>query len=688
MVFYAGFQGRKAPDKRNPSRRIRCLLVTDRSLPLRVSSRLIHFAGAHPIVAVGSVALSFKYFVVGFIRDSRDLIINAEELFRVLFVEYGITDSVETRVSFFLLSDPSNISNSDNQYMYEKYHHQSLSREDIDKIASLPYITSVSRRYLTAGVSPEYLRLDTDYDYFNYSARAVIEATLERVDSDTESRASALTSDRWSNTKSYDLFLSDIKMLAGNEEWLIYPTNVTVDGQMYLRAPTVSPDYFETRMIPVIAYQVPILTGVSPELIGDYGGETRRYAVQYSKNLLNVETVQGLVPGERYVIAARVEPGLSNLKAFHFITGDDTLYEWWPYIYHVTDENYLETGECAPLRELIQVTNDDLHTFDVVYTDDMRSIRRVRDERLLISEGRLLTPEDEGKNVCVVSDAFLQENGLALGDTVNLRLGDYLMEQYAPLGAVASTRGRYAESFTDAEFEIVGAYADINAGKMCDVDLFWSYSDSTIFVPTSFLPADPTGHEFKPGEVSFVIDDAQNIRAFAEECIPLLQEMGLTVYFSDGGWLSVEEQISQAGTLSMSKLLAFTAAAILASALTVYLFIVRKKREYAVMRALGTTKRRSAMSLLLPLMVVTLTAMILGSVAAAVYAGETAEKSLKAFSDLGLAVDSSIPVPVVALGTLGGLALITLLAMFGLYRVGSRPPMQLLQENTNRNAKR
>ena len=45
-----------------------------------------------------------------------------------------------------------------------------------------------------------------------------------------------------------------------------------------------------------------------------------------------------------------------------FFVGDDSLVDWWPYFTDVTDlpEGWLETEEFAPLRELIQVTNDDL----------------------------------------------------------------------------------------------------------------------------------------------------------------------------------------------------------------------------------------------------------------------------------------------------------------------------------------
>ena len=49
----------------------------------------------------------------------------------------------------------------------------------------------------------------------------------------------------------------------------------------------------------------------------------------------------------------------------------------------------------------------------------------------------------------------------------------------------------------------------------------------------------------------------------------------------------MREQLTQAGGLTLVKLVAFTVSAVLVLLLTVYLYILRKKKEFAVMRALG-----------------------------------------------------------------------------------------------------
>ncbi len=250
-------------------------------------------------------------------------------------------------------------------------------------------------------------------------------------------------------------------------------------------------------------------------------------------------------------------------------------------------------------------------------------------------------------------------------------------------------RDRYADNFVDAEFEIVGAYVDLNIDKMREVDLYWAYNDYSVFVPLSFLPetADIENHELKPAEISFIVGDARNIRAFQEVCLPQIEAMGYTVYYNDGGWIRLEDQFTQVKTLSLSKLLAFSAATILAGALVVYLFIGRKRREYAVMRALGTTKKKASRTLFIPFMLLSLVAVIIGGLASVAYAGQTADKTLKTFAEMGLEVNPDVPAYVLILGMLALLAFVALLSQIVLSRLGKKPPLMLLQENTNRNNK-
>ena len=103
----------------------------------------------------------------------------------VLTVEVGQVEDNTSPFDIFLLTDetgrtPSygkDIFNS-LEFTYEASHQQSLSGELMEKLASLPHISRVEKRYLTAGVSPEYYRLDTDIHYYPFAGRLVLEAIV------------------------------------------------------------------------------------------------------------------------------------------------------------------------------------------------------------------------------------------------------------------------------------------------------------------------------------------------------------------------------------------------------------------------------------------------------------------------------------------------------------------------------
>ena len=197
------------------------------------------------------------------------------------------------------------------------------------------------------------------------------------------------------------------------------------------------------------------------------------------------------------------------------------------------------------------------------------------------------------------------------------------------------TKGRYATEWTPASFTVVGSFEDAKDGKWLGRDLFWAYSDSTVFVPVSFLPesCDVENHLFRPGEISFLVGEAKNIPAFEEEGLPLLEELSLSYKFEDRNWPAVTNTMEVVKTASLVRLLAFGAAALLAVALTVYLFLVRRKKEYAILRALGCPRKNAASALSLPLLLLAALAVLAGTAAARLRAGLTGQGPTEALSE-------------------------------------------------------
>ena len=563
----------------------------------------------------------------------------------VLTVEEApVPEQVDARYNFFLLTDPTNPGRTFDRFSYEEYHHQSLSEETVSMLSSLPYISRVERRYMTAGVSDEYLRLDTDTNLFPYNARLIVEGTLERMEELSFVNQGAFANIKpFSEDASAALVLTDIRLLAGD------PAQLKDDDTLTAELRTLTEEKRDAYVFNA-----------------DSCGWSTRFAVLTLDLGLYREDYEALMPGRRYVFVLRgVNPWA---RAEDPTFGDDTRIGWWPYITDVTDlpENWLETEAFAGLRELIEVTNDDLHTFDVVYGDDMASIQRAAEERLICMEGRFLTPADAGQPFCVVSTDFLEQNGLAVGDTLTLRLGNYLCEQYAPLGAVASTRGRYSTAFQTQTFTIIGAYMDLNEGKHMNRDLYWCYSNNAIFVPSAFLPdcVNAETYTAKPPEMSFVVGKAEDILPFMEECLPQVEAMGLTYTFSDGGWPQVGAELMQARELNLMKVLIFAVAALFALVLTIWLFITRKKQEFGIYRALGMPKREASGRLFFPLLFLGAVSSVLGTLGAFLV---TLRKTAAVSGTLFL------------LGGLGFLGLLALLSWGGILLLRRKSILELVQ---------
>ena len=543
--------------------------------------------------------------------------------------------------NLFLMYDPTGPGTGMEQYDNARYHATPITGAELEAVEQsiLPSLAGIEVRTMTAGVS-DYMRLDDlGYDAIMYKERLVIEATIAAKDTETDDAffsvfpGQGMSCDR---AASCILTLEDIRVLGGDAEAL--PLDLAGGSEIFAIA--VSEAYRDRAFI--------------------WG----YYPAVFFNNRLYAEDMDGLEPGRRYVFVVRVDRSARDGDRPRLAFGDDTLIDWWPYFTDITDlpENYLEGEDFALLRELIQVTNDDWHTLDVVYAGDMSVIRRATDLRLTPVQGRFLEPEDRETPVCVVNEDFAAANGLSLGDTLRLKLGDYPMEQHVSLGAVASTRGRYADNWTEQEFTIIGTWRDVNQGNYLTEDYSWAYSDSTVFVPSSYTPEGAAKRTaYYPGDITLLIA-ADAMGDFVENMLPALQEAGWITYWNDRGWPQMEEELNQVSQTSLYKLLAFGAATLLVIALTVYLFVARRSRDYAILRAMGMDRRYSGRSLLIPLLCLTLAAVIPGVAAALLWYGRSGAVTLT----------PAISVLI--------LPIVTMLAALGLAaRMGRISPLLLIQ---------
>lgn len=519
-----------------------------------------------------------------------------------------------------------------------------LPQQVMAGVSKLPHVVATSTRYMGAGVSDAYYRMDGNQYFYDYSARLVGEGVVEKV----------IITPQGPDVSELKIWFSEFSLLAGNPKWL-GGSKVYVSLMLLSQA-----EGFYLTM----------------------GDGTRSGAVVNRNFTLDYQ--ENIQEGDRLIFLCRAVTYNTGSRLF---IGDTTDY-WCDELRIITDapDDYLQTEAFEPFRLAIEITNADMHTFDMVYTDDMMSIPRFADRVFAIHEGRALTAADKGTQNCVVSNRFLQENNLSIGSTITVGLGDRLFEQNAALGAVASVPERYKAPVDTVELTIVGDYLIVETPQAQAEDVHHTYSLNTIFVPLSLLPAsaDTENHEIKPGEFSFVLDHPNNAQDFEKNAIGFLEENGLTLLLGDNvsNWREVSDSYNSSSAVTLITIAIFFVAELAVGIFTVYLYISRRKREYSIMRVLGVSGGNADKALFVPLMLLGLTAILTGNTASWIYTARTVEGIIAQYPAIeGYAYHAQLS-PLAAAGcVLLSAASLAAPALIILRRLRNTQPLMLLQDN-------
>ncbi|MBQ8830747.1 MAG: hypothetical protein IJ017_04025 [Oscillospiraceae bacterium] len=574
----------------------------------------------------------------------------------ILNIESGKFTGTNESVPAYIYSDKRVSQGVLPTTFYERYQnlgYAPLSQEQIDTLSALPYVTYIDTRYMTAGVS-EYRRLDEGVKYYEYTNICVVEATV-----------------KFYNSTTMALVVSDLSLVGGE------PIRNSGFGD----------------------YDIFIM-GEASYMLEDGGRELyylknadRTTTVATKDSIYDSEYLETLNVGERYVFVLRYEDELVQQDTYTYFLTDPFVYGQCDAVYSLKGEpeNYLETEKFAPLREYINIIETDQYTLDVVYAKNMNSIRYFADKTIGISEGRALTLEDteNENNVCVIHHDFALEYGVEIGDTITVELGNKLFSQNKAVGAVSVVKERMSTSYTTAELEIVGIFKD-NRNKYADimeVDTAWAYGKNTVFVPQHLLNVEKSeleNHKFYPGEVSFVVEEAWETPNFEKEIVPKLESEGYTVYFEDGGFKDLISPIKASERIAAIKMLVLMIAVFAVTYFVSVLYVAGRKRDYAIMRLLGTTKSKSARALLLPLLVIAAAAAIIGSTAAYIYTVLNIADSQAISAIAGYDADLSIPVYLIIVCLCGEIALTLILMLASVSSLSKKSPLALMQANSQK----
>ncbi len=496
------------------------------------------------------------------------------------------------------------------------------SEEQLEEFASLPGVTLADRRYMTAGLVGDYPRLeDTDYAWDGLR-RFVAEGTYAGYEDAPDGLAGFIGV----RFEGLDLIVSDDKGVedaakAGETIEIKFPE--AEDMGTYQNPFT--PAFFDKLAV-----------GSKCLILGQYNDQNG-----FSVN-----------PGEEELC---VIDGLG--------------------------EDYLDTEAFAYQKRVVDAIRQSLQTYDIVYTSDMRAIPRFNEHTMALTSGRFLTAEDT--DACVVSELFLKEYGLSVGDRVTVRLGDKLFTPSAYWGARATTAEQMSDFVDTVELEIVGAYQILDDASARGGGGGWAYTIDSVFVPRGLLPVEaPDDQELLPGQFSVLIEDPDDIEEFQEAAMKFASDLGISLRFSDGGWLNVKDSFELASQTSLLTAALYAAGGVLALLLAAYLYVGRNKEAYAIMRTLGVPAGKAASAAAFPFAALSAAAMPIGGAAGVLYTARTVSASLagmakSASSDYTL--DASIPAGAVLLCLILELALTTGAVLFFLHRMQKIPPLELIQ---------
>ncbi len=500
------------------------------------------------------------------------------------------------------------------------------SEGQLEKITSLPGVTLTDMRYTTDGLIEDYKRV-IDQDSSGVDGEFVAEGTYEGYEEYGEAPYIRLY-----------LQFSDVKVHVGE---------INIDTR------------FPTKV------------GVN------LSEEMKEYYKPYSRSYFDE-----MKKGGRFLIVGtyseRVGAGL-NLDLWSYSPEESLL------PIDGLGEGYLETEEFARYKGLIEAREQGIASYDIVYTSDMRAIPYVNERKMVVSEGRPLTSKD--RDVCVVSEQFMETYGLSIGDKLHIELGDRLLRGQGVAGTRPKSLETMAHFIASADLEIIGSYRFTNDWYERLKEYEWSYGPGTVFVHSSLLPVEvPKDHETLMGDYSIYIEDPNDIGAFQEAAEQLAADMGLGLRFSDGGWYGMKDNFEIGSLASFLTTVLYILGAALALLLAVYLYIGRNRNSYAIMRTLGVPARRAQSTLTLPFYLLSAVSMAVGGITGLSYASYTAGKTLANMSGGNApegyvyVLDAAIPAGVVALCLVCEWLFIAFVTIIFLRSMKKMSPLDLLQE--------
>lgn len=275
--------------------------------------------------------------------------------------------------------------------------------------------------------------------------------------------------------------------------------------------------------------------------------------------------------------------------------------------------------------------------FPVTATQDLNLVMAFYTKQAYLSEGELFSEEDyrQGNKVCLVPDRFAVRNHLKVGDSLHLALcyANYAASPGRGGGeGHLNAQGGVYEPFEESDYTIKGIY---EVGVGTDGDWGYTLDRNEVFIPTASIKNSDENNiaiygPMKGYTTAFRIPNgSESIENFKK----LWEAQGVDhveITFYDGGYTKLEGGLKNMRTMSAVLLTTGIVSAVCIVIFFCHLFITKQKRQTAIERSLGMTRKQCVRSLLAGILVIALAGSAAGGFAGGLFAVEAVEEMASA----------------------------------------------------------
>ncbi len=336
--------------------------------------------------------------------------------------------------------------------------------------------------------------------------------------------------------------------------------------------------------------------------------------------------------------------------------------------------------EMADIKNEIDVLNENMHALSIIATTDMSAMPRAQEvaRSYYLVAGRWLNHQDDltSNKVIVVTEEFATKRGFTLGSEIPLTFRP-LKDTY--VGYIRDSEDRTWKGYPTYQdtFKIVGIYNHTSG---------FAY---TSYIPTSSLRLGFTSkaqYQFRyEADYSFVLDSSRHETEFMQAYKDQLQALGISLTFLANNGPAYWASVDPIRRSSAADLIVFSLLLVVALVMAVFLYVNARKRDYAILRALGVSARQANGQLALPLLLLGGVGILAGGLPSWNFALSQAKASLSTIpTPAGVSPSADLSPLFLAVLCEAIFILLELLSWLGVSLLAHQPVIELLQGQTAR----